>query len=200
MQVRRILKRPQSQVGYLASLSKRQSTPSLDHEKQLLNRGNVQKCQARPQNLSQCLVPSDDAISIVDDYPEHISSIAQTQNTNYHKEKLTFSTPLNATPDPHARVQMQIPRIARLHADVGAEAVGLRIDLVRLGRVLELLEDVAGAHAPAVVLDDDVGGRVVVGLEAVFGFDVGGEVGGGEVGVLTAGLDITTQLSGKRRS
>lgn len=88
---------------------------------------------------------------------------------------------------------MQIPRIARLHADVGAEAVGLRIDLVRLGRVLQLLQDVAGAHAPAVVLDDDVGGRVVVRLQAVFGLDVGGEIGGGEVGVLAAGLDVTIQ-------
>lgn len=84
---------------------------------------------------------------------------------------------------------MQVSRIPGLHADVGAEAVGLRIDLVRLGRVLELLEDVAGPDAPAVVLDDDVGGRVVVRLQAVFGFDVGGEVRGGEVGVLAAGLD-----------
>ena len=37
---------------------------------------------------------------------------------------------------------------------------------------------------------------MVVGLQAVFGFDVGGEIRGGEVGVLTAGLDITIQLLG----
>lgn len=105
------------------------------------------------------------------------------------REKLTLGTPLDPTPNPHARVQMQISRIPRLHTDVGAETIGLRIDLVGLGGVLEFLEDVAGTDAPAVVLDDDVGGRVVVGLEAVFGFDVGGEIRGGEVGVLTAGLD-----------
>ena len=126
------------------------------------------------------------------------SSTAKSGGPSQKENKLTLGTPLNPTPDPHPRVQVQIPRIPRLHADVGAEAVGLRIDLVRLGRVLQLLQDVARTHAPAVVLDDDVGGWVVVGLQAVFGFDVGGEVGGGEVGVLTAGLDATTQLLGKK--
>ena len=83
---------------------------------------------------------------------------------------------------------MQIPRIARLHADVHAEGIRLGIDLVGLGGVLEPLEHVAGANAPAVVLDRDVGGGVVVGLQEVAAVEVGGEVGGDELGVLTARL------------
>lgn len=83
---------------------------------------------------------------------------------------------------------MQIPRIARLHPHEQPETVQLRVDLVRLGGFFQLLEHVARTDAPAFVLDGDVGGRVVVGLEEEFGVEVGGEVGGDELGVLAAGL------------
>ena len=103
---------------------------------------------------------------------------------------LTFRAPPDPTANPHPRVEMQIPLVPRLHAHVDAERIRLRIDLVRLGGIHELFEDVAGADAPAFGFDGDVGGGVVVGLEEVVGGKVGGEVGGDELGVLSAGLGV----------
>lgn len=83
---------------------------------------------------------------------------------------------------------MQVSRIARLHMDVESEAVRFRIHLICLGGVFQFVQHFARTDAPAFVSDADVGGWVVVGLEEVGGFEVGGEVGCDELLVLTAGL------------
>lgn len=83
---------------------------------------------------------------------------------------------------------MQIPPIPRLHTDINAITIQLGIDLVRLCGIHEFFQDVARADAPALGFDGDVGGGVVVRLEEVVGGEVGAEVGGDELGVLTAGL------------
>ena len=100
----------------------------------------------------------------------------------------TFRTPPNSTSNPHASIQMQIPRIASLHGDVNSEGVGLGVDLLRGSRIVEFFEEFTGTDAPAVVLHCDVGGWVVVRLEEIVGGEVRGEVGGDELGVLAAGL------------
>ncbi len=76
---------------------------------------------------------------------------------------------------------MQIPRVPRLHVHKQAETVALRIHLVRDGRVLQLLEDLARADAPSLGLDGDEGGGVVVRLQEVGRVEVGGEVRGDEL-------------------
>lgn len=78
---------------------------------------------------------------------------------------------------------------------VHPKRVRLRIDLVRLRRVVQLLEDLAGADAPAFVLDGDEGGGVVVGLEEVGAVHVGGEVGRDELGILATGLGGVVSVS-----
>lgn len=102
---------------------------------------------------------------------------------------LTFRSPPQPTPNPHSRVQMQVPRVTRLHGDVHPERVRLGVDFIGFSRVLKLLEDFARANAPAVVLDCDVSGWVVVGLEEVFAVDVSGKVGSDELRVLATRLE-----------
>ena len=86
--------------------------------------------------------------------------------------------------------------------DVQSERVSLGVDLVRLSRVVELLEHLARADAPAFILDTDVGGRVVVGLKEVGGIEVGGEIGCDELFILAAGLvegSVSVVLQRRRR-
>ena len=72
--------------------------------------------------------------------------------------------------------------------NVKPKAVGFRVDLIRLGRVIQLFEHLARADAPAFVLDANVSRRMVVSLEKVGGVEVGGEIGCDKLLVLTAGL------------
>lgn len=71
---------------------------------------------------------------------------------------------------------------------VQPERIALGIYLVRLRRILQFLEGFAGTNAPAVCLYTNEGRRVIVGLEKVVGVEVGGKIGGDELGVLTSGL------------
>ena len=73
---------------------------------------------------------------------------------------------------------------------VCSERVGLRVDGIHHRRVVELLQDVARAHAPALAADGDVCGWVVVGLEDEVGVDVGGEVLCDELFLLAAWHDL----------
>lgn len=72
--------------------------------------------------------------------------------------------------------------------DVESEAVRFGIHLICLGGVFQLVQHFARTDAPTFVPDADVGGRVVMGLKEVGGFEVGGEVRRDELLVLTAGL------------
>ena len=93
--------------------------------------------------------------------------LAHNHHNRVFKPSLTFSTPPNATSYPHACIQMQVPGISSLHVYIQPEAVGLWVNLIRLCRVIQLLEHVAWANAPPFVLDADVGRRMVMGLEEV---------------------------------
>lgn len=112
---------------------------------------------------------------------------------------LTLCAPPYATTNPHASVQVQISRITSLHMYVEPEAVGLWIHLICLGWVVQLLEDVARTNTPSFVLDADKCRRVVVGLEKVGRFEVGGEVGCDELFVLTTGLEQLMSVERQRR-
>lgn len=68
------------------------------------------------------------------------------------------------------------------------ETVALRIYLVRYRRILQLLEDLSRANAPSLGFDGDEGWGVVVRLQDVGRVEVGGEVRGDELRVLTSGL------------
>lgn len=72
--------------------------------------------------------------------------------------------------------------------NVESEAVGLRIDFVRLSWVFQLLQDFARPDAPAFALDGDVRRWVVVGLEKIRGVEVSREVRRDKLLVLAAGL------------
>ena len=113
---------------------------------------------------------SDDTVGIIDHYSFFL---AKTPLNGMHRAVHTFRTSPQTASNPHASVQMQVSWITRLHGDVHAEGVRLGVHFIGFGRALELLQHVAWANAPAVVLDCDVSGWVVVGLEEVFAVDVG---------------------------
>jgi hypothetical protein len=77
--------------------------------------------------------------------------------------------------------------------DVDAEAIGLRVNLIGLCGVVKLLQHLARPDAPSFILDTDVCRRVVVGLEEIGRFEMGGEVGRDELLVLTARLDAVNR-------
>lgn len=45
---------------------------------------------------------------------------------------LTLCTPPDATANPHAGIQVQVPWIPSLHVDVDSEAIRLRVNLIGL--------------------------------------------------------------------
>lgn len=101
----------------------------------------------------------------------------------------TFGAATNATTNPHARVQVQVPRVTGLHVDVESERVGLGVDFIRVSRVIQLFQGVPRPNAPSFSSDRDVCRRVVMCLKEVARVEVGGEVGGDELLVLSARLD-----------
>lgn len=107
---------------------------------------------------------SDDAVSIVDD----------------------FSAATDSTPNPHAGVQVQVPRVTSLHMDVESERVGLGVDFICLSRVIQLLQGLPRPDTPSFISNRDVCRRVVMGLKQVARVEVGGEVGCDELFVLSA--------------
>lgn len=100
----------------------------------------------------------------------------------------TLSAATNTTANPHARVQVQVPRITRLHVDVESEGVGLGVDFIRLSGIVQFFQRVPRPDAPSFVPDRDVCRRVVVCLEEVAGVEVGGKIGCDELFVLSTGL------------
>ena len=72
--------------------------------------------------------------------------------------------------------------------DVESERIGLRVDFVCLGRVIQLLQGVPRPNTPSFISDGDVCRRVVMGLKEVARVEVGREVGCDELFVLSAGL------------
>ena len=72
--------------------------------------------------------------------------------------------------------------------DVESERVGLWIDFICLGRIIQLLQRVPWPDAPTFGPNGDVCRRVVVRLEEVAGVEVGGEIGRDELFVLSARL------------
>lgn len=106
---------------------------------------------------------------------------------NIRKER-TFSAATNTTANPHARVQVQVPRIARLHVNVESEGVRLGVDLIRLRGIIQFFQRLPRPDAPSFIPNRDVCRRVVVGLEEVARVEVGGEIGCDELFVLSAGL------------
>ena len=70
--------------------------------------------------------------------------------------------------------------------DIDSKRVGLRINVIRLRRIVELLEDLTGPHAPSFMLDGDECWGMVVGLEEVGAVHVGGQVGCDELSILAA--------------
>lgn len=100
----------------------------------------------------------------------------------------TFSAATNATTDPHARVQVQVPRVTRLHVDIESERVALGIDFICLSRVIQLLQGLPRPNTPSFISDRDVRRRVVMCLKEVARVEVGGEVGCDELFVLSTGL------------
>ena len=100
----------------------------------------------------------------------------------------TFSAATDPTTDPHARVQVQVSGVARLHMDVQSKRVGLWVDFICLSRIIQLLQRVPRPDAPAFRPNGYVCGGVVVRLEEVAGVEVGGEIRRDELFVLSAGL------------
>ncbi len=106
--------------------------------------------------------------------------------------RLTFGAPTDATGHPHPRVEMQISGVSRLHVHVQTERIRLGVHVIRLGGILELLQYLPRPDAPAVRLDGDEGGGMIVGLQQVVGVDVGGQIGSDELRVLATRLRCAT--------
>ena len=100
----------------------------------------------------------------------------------------TFSATTNTTTNPHARIQVQVPRVTSLHVDVESERVGLGVDFICLGRVIQLLQGLPRPNTPSFVSNGDVCRWMVMGLEEVARVEVGGEVRCDELFVLSARL------------
>lgn len=90
---------------------------------------------------------------------------------------------------PHGRVDKVVPRVARVHVDVQPELVRARVDVVGAERVVERLQHLGRAGAPAVRLDLDVGRRLVGRLEQVARVELGGEGGEDVLVVVASELD-----------
>ena len=125
---------------------------------------------------------SDDAVSIVDD-----CWVCQLGNCS-HLVIHTFSATTDTTANPHARIQVQVPRVTSLHVDVESERVGLGVNFICLSGVIQLLQGIPRPDAPPFVPNGDVCRRMVMRLKEVAGVEVGGEVGCDELFVLSAGL------------
>lgn len=97
-------------------------------------------------------------------------------------------TTSTTTADPAAGIEERIALIARLKLDGDAELVLGGRRGVGAGGILQLLEDLARARAPAEGVHGDVGRGVVLGLQQVLGVDARGEVFDGDLVVLAAGL------------
>lgn len=110
------------------------------------------------------------------------------QSMQQHFMVRTLSAATNTTANPHARVQVQVPRITRLHVDVESEGVGLGVDFIRLSGIVQFFQRVPRPDAPSFVPHRDVCRRVVVCLEEVAGVEVGGKIGCDELFVLSTGL------------
>lgn len=79
--------------------------------------------------------------------------------------------------------------------DIHPERIRLGIHVIRLRRVVELLEDLPRPNAPPFVLDGDKSRGMIMGLEQIGAVHVGGEVGGDELSVLAAaGLGESRQI------
>ncbi len=104
---------------------------------------------------------SDDAVSIVDDYDR--CQLSTLQRPLFMLR--TFSAATNSTTNPHARVQVQVPRVTSLHVDVESERVGFGVDFICLSRVIKLLQGVSRPNAPSFIPNRDVCGRVVMCLK-----------------------------------
>jgi len=85
---------------------------------------------------------------------------------------------------------VQVPGIPRLHVHIQPKRVTLGVDLICLGGILELFQNLPRADSPALSLDGDEGGRVVMSLKEIVAVEVSGEVGGDKLGVLTARLNV----------
>ena len=125
---------------------------------------------------------SDHAVSIVDDCDR--CQLSALQCSVVH----TFSAATNTTTNPHACIQVQIPRVTGLHVDIESERVGLGVDLICLSRVIQFFQGLPRPNTPSFISDRDVCRRVVVRLKEVASVEVGGKVGCDELFVLAAGL------------
>lgn len=72
--------------------------------------------------------------------------------------------------------------------DVESERVGLGVHLVRLSRIVQLLQGLPRPNTPSLISDGDVCRRVVMSLKEVARVEMGGEVRCDELFVLSAGL------------
>jgi hypothetical protein len=99
-------------------------------------------------------------------------------------------SPPHGAPYPHARIQMQIPMIARLHVNIQPVTVRLRVHLfgTRTHR-RQFRKHLSRADSPPFGPDCDVSSRLVVRLQEIVGFAVGAQVLRNELLVLAAGQD-----------
>ena len=77
--------------------------------------------------------------------------------------------------------------------DVETERISLWIHVIYLGWVFQLLQDFPRSDSPAIGLDIYKGRRVIEGLEKIICFNVSGEIGCDELGVLSTGLMMVNQ-------
>lgn len=100
----------------------------------------------------------------------------------------TLRATTNPTRHPHARVKMQIARIAGFHVHVQAKGIQLRVHIIRLRGILEFLQNLPRPHAPPIRLHRNKGGGMIVRLQQIVGVDMGGQVGRDQLRVLAPGL------------
>lgn len=89
---------------------------------------------------------------------------------------LTLAASPAATADPQAGIEELISLITGFELDVDSEFVLIGRNRVGFLRIIEFLQNVLGTRTPAVGLDGDERGRIVVGLKKVIGLQSGGEI------------------------
>lgn len=123
------------------------------------------------------------------------SSVLFRRPTEAHLLIHNLRTLPHPTPDPHPTINLvPIPLITSLHLNEQSELIAIRINIISLCRVSQLSQHFRRTCSPSVRLDDNMGWRIVVGLEDVVRFQVRGTIAYDDLAVLTAGLVAVSTL------
>lgn len=102
--------------------------------------------------------------------------------------KLTFLAPAATAADPHQGVQERVSLVSSLHRKIDPVFVGVWVDGICHGGIVDLVQDILGASQPSVGFHNDPGGRFVRRLKHVARTQAGIGLLGHNLRILSTGL------------